>query len=166
MVALSEIWLSSSVRDEQISVPNFQKPYRTDRQDHNGGVIVYVKNYIPCKRRHDLELAGIECIWLELKLKNKTTLFSIFYRPPDSNQTVLNNIERSKDLAVDKNISIVLITGDFNLNITSKARASQNLTRCLTSTISVKSSLSLHILHRHHPLSLTCSTYLTSSQSY
>ena len=43
VVALSETWLSQFVRDEEISFPNFQKPYCKNRQDHYGGVIVDVK---------------------------------------------------------------------------------------------------------------------------
>ena len=116
VIALSETWLSPSTTDEVISFPTFQKPYRKDRQDHYGGVIVYVKQNIPCKRRHDLEINGIECIWLELKLKSKTVLFSVIYRPPNSTSDVTNDIERSIDLAVDTNISTILITGDLNLN--------------------------------------------------
>ena len=116
MIALSDTWLSPSTTDEVISFPTFQKPYRKERQDHYGGVIVYVKQNIPCKRRHDLEINAIECIWLELKLKSKTVLFSVIYRPPNSTPDVTNEIERSIDLAVDTNISTILITGDLNLN--------------------------------------------------
>lgn len=79
-------------------------------------MILYVKDTIPCKRRQDLEIEGLESIWLELKLKNKVTLLSVFYRPPNSNQAILDKIERSVDLAFDTNIPSIIITGDFNLD--------------------------------------------------
>ena len=69
IIAFTETWLSPAIPDEDISLVNYQIPYRKDRPDSYGGVIVYVKDTIPCKRRQDLEIADLECIWLELKLK-------------------------------------------------------------------------------------------------
>ena len=41
-------------------------PFRHDRNDRpGGGVIVYTKTPIVSKRRPDLELNGIECVWIE-----------------------------------------------------------------------------------------------------
>jgi hypothetical protein len=34
-----------------------------------GGVIVYVKEYINCIVRPDLQIDNIECLWIEIKLK-------------------------------------------------------------------------------------------------
>lgn len=45
----------------------------------------------------DLEIDGTECIWLEMKLKNKTVLFGVFYRPPNSPAQTLVDIENSID---------------------------------------------------------------------
>ena len=96
--------------------PNYQRPFRKDRADSYGGVIIYVKETIPCKRRLDLEIDGIECIWLEMKLKSKVILLSVFYRPPESPAETLIGIENSIDLAYHANIGNIIITGDFNLN--------------------------------------------------
>ena len=79
----------------KISLINNQIPDRKDRPDSFGGVIVYVKDTTPCKRRQDLERADLDCIWLELKLKKKIILFSVFYRLPNSKHVILDNIERS-----------------------------------------------------------------------
>ena len=56
-------------------------------------------------------------IWLELKLKSKVILFSLFYRPPDSNNDILEKIDQSIDQAIDAAVSDVIITGDFNFNL-------------------------------------------------
>ena len=104
---------------DDIKLANFQDPFRKDRQTNNyGGVIVYVRENIPCKRRRDLELQGLESIWLELKLKSKVVLFGLFYRPPNSNSEILEKIDQSTDLAMDADVSDVIITGDFNINFT------------------------------------------------
>ena len=69
------------------------------------------------KRRHDLELPNIECLWVEISIKNKMHLKGTFYRPPNSTNAILSSIEDSIGLAFDTNISNILITGDFNLDI-------------------------------------------------
>ena len=117
VIALSETWLNPSVRDEYITFHNYQKPFRKDRGHNNyGGIVVYVKDNISCKRRLDLEIDRIECIWLEISLKSKSVLLGLFYRPPNTPASVLDDIETSIDLAFDTNISNIIITGDFNLN--------------------------------------------------
>ena len=52
----------------------------------------------------------------KIKLKNKTILLSLVYRPPNSPAQTLADIENSIDLACDTNIGNIVITGDFNLN--------------------------------------------------
>ena len=47
-------------------------PFRTDRNDRpGGGVIVYVRDTLLCKRRVDLEYLGVEGVWLELTIISK-----------------------------------------------------------------------------------------------
>ena len=118
LVSLSETWLNDSISTEDLLFNDFKAPFRRDRVgDSHGGIIVYVKNDIPCKRRQDLELFNIECIWLELNIKNRKLLVGTFYRPPSSSPQVLTDIESSIGLAVDTGITDIVITGDFNLNM-------------------------------------------------
>ena len=105
VIALSESWLSDNVGADEILFQNYQRSFRKDRvENFYGGVIIYVKENITCKRRLDLEIDGLECIWLEIKLKNKTILLSLVYRPPNSPAQTLADIENSIDLAYDTNI--------------------------------------------------------------
>ena len=84
ILAFSESWLNPSIQNSDLSFDSFSQPERKDRDDSHGGVILYVRDSIPYKRRHDLEPTGIECIWVELLLKHKHVLFGLFYRPPNS----------------------------------------------------------------------------------
>jgi len=60
-----------------IYIPSFHKPVRKDRVgDNRGGVLVYVKDCIHFKRRVDLELGRLECIWNEITLTHKYTHFT------------------------------------------------------------------------------------------
>ena len=79
--------------------------------------MIYIKDSIYYKRRLDLEPNGIECIWIEMALKQKHVLFGLFYRPPVSDSCYLSTIEDSIHLAVDTGISDIIITGDFNYNM-------------------------------------------------
>ena len=48
-------------------VEGFQAPFRKDNcSNGGGGIMVYVRNGINAKRRKDLEINDISCIWLEI----------------------------------------------------------------------------------------------------
>ena len=71
-------------------------------------------------RRRDLEPNGVECIWVELTLRQKHVLFGVFYRPPSADALYFSSIEDSIHLAVDTNILTPLqsgfIPGDSTVN--------------------------------------------------
>ena len=81
---------------------------------------MYVKETIYAKRRNDLELEDIECLWIEVTLNHKKLLIGTFYRPPNSPASTLSSIETSIGLAYDTNINDILIVGDFKLAHKSK----------------------------------------------
>ena len=61
------------------SLDTYKRPERKDRVgDCHGGVILYVKDNLYCKRRMDLEIAGVENIWIELAENHKRILFGVF----------------------------------------------------------------------------------------
>ena len=95
-------------------------PQRTDRFDRpGGGVVIYVKDSFLLKRRSDLEIRGLEAVWVELRIKGKTLLLGGFYRPSNSNNAYFKLISESVDRAYNTNISDIIITGDFNYNMLS-----------------------------------------------
>ena len=78
--------------------------------------MLYVKENIYYKRREDLEIRGVETIWIKIANNHKRILFGLFYRPPNSGANYFNNIEDSIALVVDTGIPDIIITGDFNFN--------------------------------------------------
>lgn len=119
ILIFSESWLKPETPDENILITNFQTPFRNDRRGRpGGGVIVYVRDSLSCKRRTDLELRGIEAVWLELTLKSKKILVGGYYRPPNSNLAYFNLLEESIDRAYNTNIIDIFVLGDFNYNMT------------------------------------------------
>ena len=81
---------------------------------------VYVLNNVLCRRRNDLELPNIECVWVEVSFQNKKHLIGTFYRPPHSPNATFPCTEDSIGLAFDSNIQNILITGDFNYQRTNE----------------------------------------------
>ena len=110
ILCFTESWLDPNVNDSELMLNNFNIPFRHDRQDRaGGGVIVYTKDHLYCKRRHDLEIHGIECVWFEIIEKSQKYLIGTFYRPPNCLNNTWNLIDESIELAIDTQIKISLL---------------------------------------------------------
>ena len=102
----------------RLTLPDFKPPECKDRTaDRHGGVMIYVKDSLYYKRRNDLEPCNLECIWIEIQLNHTRVLFGLFYRPPNSDAAYLSSIEDSISLALDTQITNIIVTGDFNIII-------------------------------------------------
>ena len=117
ILAFSETWLHPNIQTTDLLIQNFKPPERKDRvTDPHGGVMIYVKDTLFYKRRHDLEPINVECIWIEIHLNHTRVLFGLFYRPPEANAAYFSSIEDSISLAMDTQIDNIIVTGDFNLD--------------------------------------------------
>ncbi|MCG8049353.1 MAG: reverse transcriptase domain-containing protein [Candidatus Thiodiazotropha endolucinida] len=149
ILTFTETWLSPAVATEDLMLQSYNTPERKDREgDSHGGLILYVKEGVHYKRRTDLELRNIECIWIELANVNKHILLGVFYRPPNSNAAYLSSIEDSISMAEDTGIAEIIVTGDFNLN-TSNPSSSRKVNSicqqfCLHQTITEPTHFTEH----------------------
>ena len=134
VLSFTETWLHSNYESNNLLFPTFRPPERKDRiGDRYGGVILYVKDTIVYNRRLDLEPNRLECLWKEIKLSNsRKVLYGVFYRPPNSNAMYTSLIEDSIALAVDTNITDIIIMGDFNLNTMDQSHFRKNRLDLLT----------------------------------
>ena len=118
ILAFSETWLNESTLTEDLLIESFSQSERKDRVgDRHGGVIIYVKDSLFYRHRDELELRGIENIWIEKTIKHNCILFGLFYRPPSSDSIYYSRIEDSTHLAVDTGINDIIINGDVNFNM-------------------------------------------------
>ena len=118
VLVFSESWLKPDTENDSVYLNNFYPPFRTDRSDQpGGGVVIYVRDSIYCKRRNDLEVQDLEAAWDEIRVKSKTLLVGGFYRPPNSNAAYFELISESIDRAYNTNIIDIFILGDFNHNL-------------------------------------------------
>ena len=121
ILAFTDTWLSSAVSTNDLMLQSYNIPERKDRTgDPHGGVIVYciLYNGIFYKRREDLEIRVLECLWIRVINPRRRILFGRFHRELNSDTNYYTNIEYSVSLAVDTGIKDMVITGDFNLNNT------------------------------------------------
>jgi hypothetical protein len=84
ILCFTETWLNTNVANQDISLDNFQSPFRKDRVDMLGGdVAIYEKNDDHVVHRNDLGVLGVECVRVEIKIsKNHPVLIGTFHRPP------------------------------------------------------------------------------------
>ena len=114
LLIFSESWLKAEIKSNNIGLTNFHSPFRRDRCDRPGGrVVIYVRDNIYCKRRGDLELQGLEAVWIELSIKSKKLLIEGCDRPPNNNAAYFDLLSESIDRA-NTNIIDIFILNDVN----------------------------------------------------
>jgi hypothetical protein len=89
-----------------------------------GSVGMYISDCYSWIRRSELEASNLECIWIELIVKNSINiLIGTMYRPPAGSKYLPSNFEKS----VDEIFSIIslenketILMGDMNINFMNK----------------------------------------------
>ena len=99
-------------------IDGFHQPFRRDNlKSDGGGIIVNVRNDIIAKRRTNLEINNIDCLWIEvLPRKGKSYLVESFYRNPNENSEWLNRFEVLIENVLLENKEIIIL-GDFNKDL-------------------------------------------------
>ena len=122
ILGLSETKLNSNHMNSIFEVKNYQmfrkdRVISVDRPEHGGGLIVYVKDGINCKRRYDLECEQIECVWLEIFPTNcKSFLIGNIYRHPNETVNWNERFENYLDKVLECEKEMYLM-GDFNRDL-------------------------------------------------
>ena len=81
---------------------------------------MYHKDYIKVDCRQDLELPGLECIWVEIRAKPQQTLLNISYRSPQfTDRHYWSLFNQSIGLAYDLSTNILSV-GDLNIKVVSR----------------------------------------------
>ena len=133
LLGLSETRLDDRIEDANISIPNHILIRRDKQYDKHTGLAVYIHSsqaqYL--KRREDLEVKEIECIWIELRLNPSTPLLVCFiYRNPSETANWLDKFETMLDNIPDKNHEII-IEGDINIDLNKPHASWEHLTATL-----------------------------------
>lgn len=118
IVVLTETWLSASVKDADIIIPNFDPPYRKDREGRlGGGVAIYLRSGLFSHKRMNLFHNDLEALCIEVTSKHHKFLISGYYRPPNTGIEYWDLIEQSFENLANSTIKDIIILGDFNCNM-------------------------------------------------
>lgn len=117
IACFSETHLDAETESSSLILDGFDEPLRKDRNRNGGGIMVYISSQIKYIRRHDLEDARIETIWVELKLKDIKLLLCCLYRSDftASQSIFITEIQNSIETALDYTPHVIL-TGDINID--------------------------------------------------
>ena len=119
-IAVSETWLSEHFQDVY-SLPGYKFVSNSRVNKIGGGVGIYINETFEYKVRSDLSrmTSFIECIFIEIcRVGKKNIIVGCVYRPPNTDLNQFNSewLVILNSLVITKN-TIVLIAGDFNLNL-------------------------------------------------
>lgn len=122
ILGICETFLDNNVPDSQLTINGFDF-IRKDRSDvqnkSGGGVILFFRKSLICKRRPELEISNLETIWAEIALPNaKPFLVCSVYRPPSALSEWIDYFEEELSIAQTTGLELILM-GDFNIDFIS-----------------------------------------------
>ena len=114
VLMISETKMDNSFPISQFTITGYSIPFRLDRTSHGGGILLLVREDIPCKIiKTDCD-GNFEGIFVEINLRKKKMLLSCSYNPHKSNiANHLKNICKTLDKLHPTYDNLVLL-GDFN----------------------------------------------------
>ena len=115
IMVITESKLDSTFPSEQFAIEGYNLPYRLDRDARSGGVIIYVREDIPCREFTNFnDVSNIEGIFLEINLRKTKWLLFGGYNP---NKLNIGNFLGKLGPILDKHMykfDNLLLLGDFN----------------------------------------------------
>ena len=118
VMIFSETKLDESHPTSEFLIDGFSSPFRSDRNIFGGGLLIYVREDIPCKQLDNHSFSeGIEGIFVELNLrKGKWLIFGTYHPPGQNDKFYFDNVGRALELYNNK-YEKILLAGDFNAEI-------------------------------------------------
>ena len=115
ILVIGETKIDESFPLNQFLIDGFAAPFRADRNSHGGGIIIYIREDIPCKelRKNNLP-TDIEGIFIELNINRSKWFLMGGYNPnKESISYFLSNVSKVIDANLS-NYENFIIIGDFN----------------------------------------------------
>ena len=118
VLLISETKINNTFPVSQFCVPGYSVPFRLDRTPNGGGIMLYVKEHIPCRMLSKFTFEKeIEAFAIEINLRKITWLLVCSCNPNFCNLPVhLNAIDKAIEFyskAYDK----ILVAEDFNAQV-------------------------------------------------
>jgi hypothetical protein len=120
---VSETWLKESIPSTSLYLPGYQIPFRADRSDNSGygGLLIWVKDNISVSHKSELDHKDLECVWLEVAIKDFNLLLAVIYRPPSSTNAFWDILHEQIGLSVSYGYKNLMFIGDLNADLNTPA---------------------------------------------
>ena len=134
---ISETKLDDSFPSAQFKIEGFTTPYRYDRNDKGGGLLLYIREDIPSRLLQCKSQCNIESLSVEINLRKRKWFLNCSYNPHR------NSISRHLEClnrVIDKHIKTCdnfILIGDFNVGIDENSMKNFCDINCLKSLIKV-----------------------------
>ena len=130
-LAIAETKLNDTLKSAQFRIDDYYCPeeFRRDRTyNTGGGLLLYIRKGIPCKRIRKLETDKIETVVVEVSIgKQKWGVISIYRNEDVTVDIFLNELSKSVDSLLTTHANIIIM-GDININsLVKDSRGFKNL---------------------------------------
>jgi hypothetical protein len=112
-----ETWFDGNVLEEEHTIDGYDT-YRKDRVGRGGGLLLVINNVYKNVRRLDLESVSSnynEILVCEIRVKIKTWILVLFYRPPSANDNFNTNMGEVLSNIKNAGFRNILLIGDLNM---------------------------------------------------
>lgn len=114
ILCFTETHLDANIStDESLLIQNYDSPYRKDRTNHGGGLLVYINSNLVHERVNELEQFWDECIWFKIKQKSNMYLIGLFYSPKTSDRNFFERLNQNLEKAMELTKNVIVL-GDLN----------------------------------------------------
>ena len=121
ILMISETKIDDTFPESQFLIEGFSKPFRLDRTAKGGGILLYIREDIPCRCIKQTTLNNsFEGFFVELNLRSKKWLLGCSYNHHKENiASHLSNASTALDKLCRDYENIILL-GDFNVEVKEK----------------------------------------------
>lgn len=124
VICVSETWLRPSQLNDSVHLNNYSI-FRGDRQNHAGGVAMYVRAGIRCNLICKSQPEDpLEFVFVEISNSHWKILIACVYGPY-SNTDIVDLLEKIHELSL--NYKDIIICGDFNNNVLCDANFTEDM---------------------------------------
>ena len=99
IIIVSETKIDSSFPQSQFAIDGYSNPFRLDRNCYGGGIMMFILDYLPCKKLEACSLPGnVEAMFIEITVRNTKWLILSGYNPRKENASYfLSHISKALD---------------------------------------------------------------------
>lgn len=114
ILLISETKLDSSFTNASFKMEGYHNPFCADRNQHGGGILLYIAENIVCKRLFLQNCPNdIEVIFVELRFNNEKWVLVGVYHPPNQLDEYFTN--SMCQLLSELKYENIIVIGDFNM---------------------------------------------------